>query len=433
MTMQKTKLTLSIAIAIGLTGSLASTLAAGSAAVWAAQSKPAQQVVVKNELTCTAPPKGMYACLAIRHTIYVRGHRAAVRPLATLQPMGGLAYGANQLRKAYGVTELGSHLKVIAVVDAYHSDSAFQDLADYRSTYGLGAMDDCGALSAEQSSSSDEPLTEMPDNKRPCFLQLDQEGNLAANRSTQNAGWAQETSLDIEMATAICPHCSILLVEARTPSMADFNQAVSIAAGFNNVRSISNSYGGNEVSERKFGAYADAQSRGIAVVASSGDSGYGVSAPASFASVIAVGGTTLHVDSRGKYLSETAWRSAGSGCSVTSKAPTWQPFELTGCNGKLTADVAAVADPATGVAVAFEGGWYTFGGTSVAAPIIAGMYAIGPDFGASAGDFTFANREKLHDITAGITGNCSVPFWCGAREGWDGPTGMGSPKGSDAF
>ena len=347
--------------------------------------------------------------------------------------MGGLAYGAAQLRKAYSVNELGSHLKVIAVVDAYHSDSAFQDVSDYRSTYGLGAIDDCGALQGNQGSANDETLTEMPDNKRPCFLQLDQTGNVAPSRATQNAGWAQETSLDIEMATAICPHCSILLVEARTPSMVDFNQAVSIAAGFKNVRSISNSYGGNEVSVRKFGAYADAASRGIAVVASSGDSGYGVSAPASFASVIAVGGTTLHLDSRGKYLSETAWRSAGSGCSVMSKAPTWQPYELTGCAGKLTADVAAVADPATGVAVAFEGGWYTFGGTSVAAPIIAGMYAIGPDFGSSAGDFTFANRAKLHDITEGITGNCVVPFWCGARDGWDGPTGMGSPKGSDAF
>ncbi len=106
---------------------------------------------------------------------------------------------------------------------------------------------------------------------------------------------------------------------------------------------------------------------------------------------------------------------------------------MTGCANKMTADFAAVADPATGVAVAFEGGWFTFGGTSVSAPIIAGMYAIGPTTGGAPAAFTVANKNQLHDIVEGSNGRCTVLYWCNAREGWDGPTGLGSPNGAGGF
>ncbi len=387
------------------------------------------KVTVKDQLSCSKPAKGFAACLAIRRTLSVNGVRGKIHPLASIQPLGGIAYGANQIRKAYGVTELGSRYKVIAVVDAYHSASAFQDLSDYRAMYNLGSMDDC----SDQTTGNGLRVAAIPVGKNPCFIQLDQNSVPAGDHATEDEGWAQETALDIEMASAICPHCSILLAEAKTSSLANFDRAVSVAGSFKGVRSISNSYGGFDTAETKYLSYASAAAKGIAVVASTGDSGFGVSAPASFASVIAVGGTSLHVDGRGKWQSETAWFKSGSGCSLYNRAATWQPISQTGCAGKLTADVSAVADPATGVAVAFEGGWYTFGGTSVAAPIIAGMYAVGPEVGDSAGEFTFANADKLHDVVDGSNGRCDVKYWCTAREGWDGPTGMGSPNGSDAF
>jgi hypothetical protein len=417
----KTK-TLSIALVAALS------IALGGAA---AMPMAAAKVTVKDQASCAKPTKGRVACLAIKRTLYLNGVRGKIRPLATVQPMGGIAYGANQLRKAYRVTEVGARFKVIAIVDAYHSASAYQDLVDYRAMYNLGPMDNCTRQDLPGMEGS--LLNAVPSGKNPCFMQLDQNGKVAVNHNTEDDGWAQETSLDVEMATAICPHCSILLVEAKTASMANFDRAVAIAGSFKGVKAISNSYGGSDNAELKYPAYAAAAAKGIAVVASSGDSGYGPSAPASFASVIAVGGTTLQVDSKGKWANETAWVKAGSGCSTYNRASAWQVVSQTGCAGKLTADVSAVADPATGVAVAYDGGWYTFGGTSVAAPIIAGMYAVGPDFGDSAGAFTVAHSDLLHDITDGSNGRCDVRYWCNAREGWDGPTGLGSPSGSDAF
>ena len=389
------------------------------------------KITVKDLPSCSKPARGMAACLAIKRTLFLNGVRGKVRPLATMQPLGGIAYGATQLRKAYGVTEQGARYKVIAIVDAYHSASAYQDLLDYRAMYNLGSMDNCTRQDLPEMEGS--TLTAVPAGKNPCFMQLNQNGVVATNHNTEDEGWAQETGLDLEMATAICPHCSILLVEAKTASMANFDRAVAVAGAFKGVKSISNSYGGSDNSELKYPSYAAASANGIAVVASSGDSGYGTSAPASFASVIAVGGTSLQVDSKGKWASETAWVKAGSGCSTYNRASSWQFISATGCAGKLTADVSAVADPATGVAVAFDGGWYTFGGTSVAAPIIAGMYAIGPDFGDSAGAFTVAHSDQLHDITDGTNGRCDVRYWCNARDGWDGPTGLGTPIGADAF
>jgi hypothetical protein len=420
-------------IAIAVTGiSVTATSTSASASSGGRDSaNSASKVVIKDQASCAKPGKGRVACLAIKRTFYLNGVRGKIRPLASVQPMGGIAYGANQLRKAYGVTAVGARFKVIAVVDAYHSASAYQDLVDYRAMYDLGPIDNCTKQDVPGMEGS--IMTEVPSGKSPCFMQLDQNGKVAVNHDTQDEGWAQETSLDIEMATAICPHCSILLVEAKIATMANFDRAVEIAAEFKGVKAISNSYGGSDNGEFKYPAYAAASAKGIAVVASSGDSGYGASAPANFASVIAVGGTSLRVDARGKWASETAWAKTGGGCSTYNRAASWQPVFLTGCAGKMSADVAAVADPATGVAVAFNGGWFTFGGTSVAAPIIAGMYAIGPDFGDSAGAFTLANKDKLHDVTEGSNGRCDVNYWCNARVGWDGPTGLGTPIGSDAF
>jgi subtilase family serine protease len=238
------------------------------------------------------------------------------------------------------------------------------------------------------------------------------------------------------MASAICPNCNVLLVEAKSNTFHNLTAAVSYTSRLRGVVSISNSYGASDT--RNMTAYETAATTyHKAVVASAGDAGYGVESPASFTHVIAVGGTHLVRDSSARGWRETGWSGAGSGCSVKNIGA-WQSSNTTGCSRKATADVSAVADPKTGVAVyssAFEAlsGWYVFGGTSVAAPIVASVYALANDFGASAGQWTWTHAAALNDVTSGSNGVCATPKWCTARAGWDGPTGLGTPNGTAAF
>jgi hypothetical protein len=236
------------------------------------------------------------------------------------------------------------------------------------------------------------------------------------------------------MASAVCPSCKLLLVEATSSSQANLGAAVNTAARLG-ANAISNSYGGPDASDNRYGRYY--HHAGVAITASTGDSGYGVSYPATSKWVTAVGGTTLTKSGGTKRgWRESAWSGSGSGCSTLNKAP-WQPSSTTHCSGRAVADIAAVADPATGVAVydsyAFEGtsGWLTFGGTSAASPIIAAAFALaGNTASVKDGSYVWAHHAAgVNDVTSGSTGHCSTSAWCNARRGWDGPTGWGSPKG----
>jgi len=156
---------------------------------------------------------------------------------------------------------------VIAIVDAYGYAGAEADLAVYRAQYGLP------------------PCTTA----NGCFIKRDQRGGTAYPRA--NTGWAQEQALDLDMASAMCPNCKILLVQADTPSFGNLAAAVNFAATYPGVKAISNSYGGGEAGSS---AYNSAYSHpGIAITASTGDSGFGASFPATSPTVIAVGGTRL--------------------------------------------------------------------------------------------------------------------------------------------
>ena len=411
--MRPFKITLS---AIALTAVL---LAPGLASTSASFASP-HRVSYRDSNSCTKARAGQVRCLAIRRSEFVNGIQQHA-----LTPMGGTAFGAPALRKAYGISSLGSRSKVIAIVDAEHSGTAYQDLVAYRKMYGIQDISNCGA--------DGQPLLALPTGRDTCFVQMNQDGLVDQSPTTTDQGWAQEIALDIEMASAVCPHCSILLVEAKTSSFGDLNAAVATAAAFKGVTAISNSYGGPDVNESKQPAYAGAAALGIAVVASSGDSGYGVSAPASFSSVIGVGGTSLVTDLGLRWNAETAWVNGGSGCSSLNPAAPWQDPAITGCYGKSVVDVAAVADPATGVAVTVDGQWYSFGGTSAAAPIIAALFGMKNNYGPSAGSYLWANRTALHDIVSGTNGRCQVPVFCNAVTGFDGPTGWGSPAGAGAF
>ena len=240
------------------------------------------------------------------------------------------------------------------------------------------------------------------------------------------------------MASAVCPQCAILLVESNSSSILDLGTAVNRAA-LMGAKAISNSYGtSNEFrGETSYDSYYNHP--GIAITASSGDSGYGTSFPAVSNHVVAVGGTSLVEDGSARGFSETAWSGAGSGCSTYFSKPSWQTDA--GCARRAEADVSAVANPSTGVAVydsyGSSGGnnWYVFGGTSVSAPIIAGAYGLA--YNGTVTDYParllYANPVGLFDVVGGSNGNCSPSYLCNAVAGFDGPTGLGTPNGLASF
>jgi hypothetical protein len=325
-------------------------------------------------------------------------------PLAAASPKG---YSPADLRAAYNASANSS--ATIAIVDAYGYPNAESDLATYRAQFGLPP---CSAANG-------------------CFTKVNQDGR-QDNYPRPNVSWAQETALDLDMASAMCPNCKLLLVEANTNRYQDLAAAVTRAAGLG-AHVISNSYGGGESGTT--GYEAAYNQPGVAVTASSGDSGYGVQFPASSPHVTAVGGTSLTRGSTSRGWSESVWSGAGSGCSVVYGKPAWQTDS--GCSKRTVADVSAVADPQTGVAVygpvnGGKSGWMTFGGTSVAAPIIAGIY--GANGGkVSYGSDPYAHTTSLFDVTAGSNGTCNPTYLCTAGTAYDGPTGLGTPNGATAF
>jgi subtilase family serine protease len=251
-----------------------------------------------------------------------------------------------------------------------------------------------------------------------------------------DVGWAEEISLDVDMVSAICPNCHILLVEATNNSLSNLAAAVNRAA-LMGAQAISNSYGASETGTA--GIEASYNHPGHALTASSGDSGFGVEFPASSPHVTAVGGTTLNRSTNARGWTESAWSGAGSGCSRVYAKPSWQ--HDTGCARRTVADVSAVANPNTGVAV-FDtfgvtgGPWFQFGGTSVSAPIIASVYGLaGNGATVNYGSFPYSHTASLFDVVGGTNTNrrCSPSYLCTAVAGYDGPTGLGTPNGTGAF
>ncbi len=352
---------------------------------------------------CAAVPRGFARCNAEIVT------NATGAPLIASAPAG---YGPSELGAAYALPGLPAAAgggQTLAIVDAYDDPNAEQDLGVYRAQYGLSS---CTSANG-------------------CFEKVNQRGSTNAYPAA-DSGWAQEISLDLDMAAAVCPNCRLLLVEADSSGLGDLMTAVDRAATLGATQ-ISNSYGGAEYpAETSDESHYDHP--GIAITASSGDSGYGVEFPAASRYVTAVGGTRLTRDAGtpGGW-SETAWSGAGSGCSAYVAKPAWQTDH--GCANRSVADVAAVADPATPVAVydsvpvQSSSGWLLMGGTSASAVIVAGFDALlGPS--AAAPSYPYAHRGAFIDIVSGSTGTCTPAYLCTAGPDWDGPTGLGSIDGA---
>jgi subtilase family serine protease len=312
-------------------------------------------------------------------------------------------YAPIDLQTAYDLTSDSKNKgsgETVAVVDAYDDPNAAADLDAYRSRFGLPACTVAnGCFTKQQYTSQTDPR------------------------------WASEESVDIDMVSAICPNCKILVVEAASASIADFSTAETYATAHADY--VSNSWGGNEGITAYDGDY---QTSCGAIAAATGDHGYNATAqwPAILPTVIGVGGTSLTSISPRE---ETAWSGAGSGCSKVYAKPSFQKGLNTACSMRAQADVSADADPYTGVAAYdtfHEGGWLVFGGTSVATAIVASVSALEGNAGADPPGSLYSHVSDLNDVTSGSNGTCGVPL-CTAGRGWNGPTGLGTPKGTAAF
>ncbi|MDT4916265.1 MAG: hypothetical protein QOH89_965 [Pseudonocardiales bacterium] len=337
-------------------------------------------------------------------------------PHAAAAPSG---YGPADLKAAYNLDTTRGTGQTIAIVDAYDDKTAEADLGVYRAQFGLP------------------PCTTA----NGCFKKVNQNG-VQGSYPSNNVGWALEISLDLDMASAVCPNCKILLVEATNNQNANLYKAVDRAA-LMGANVISNSYGGSEAATETSDD-VHFNHPGVAITVSSGDAGYGVEYPAASRYVTAVGGTTL--TRSGGSFTESAWSGAGSGCSAYEAKPAWQ--HDAGCARRTVADVSAVADPNTGVAVydsncngfqqligqCFKG-WGIVGGTSASAPIIGGVYALAGNSASVSypSSLPYGNTGALHDVTSGSNGSCGGSYLCTAGAGYDGPTGLGTPNGYGAF
>jgi subtilase family serine protease len=308
-------------------------------------------------------------------------------------------YTPAQIRHAYGfdtLTGTGANA-TIAIIDAYGSRSVQSDFNLFCNTFGLPA-------------------------------QTIQVVN-AQGKPGINTGWAQETSLDVQWAHAIAPSAKILLVVAQSASLNNLLGAVDKAVAMG-ATVVSMSWGSSEFSgEASYDFHFNVP--GVTFVASSGDGREQVEWPAASRYVVGVGGTSLYLDSSGHYSYESAWTGSGGGISAYLPAPSYQA-SWSGLAFRTVPDVSYLADPNTGVYVAYGGRWYEFGGTSVGAPQWAALVALtgglklgaGPDLYSAAGTADVINSSNYFDITSGNNGPDLDDY---AIPGYDLVTGLGSP------
>jgi subtilase family serine protease len=375
---------------------------------------------------------------------------------STSAPSSG--YYPADLQSAYGLASAaasftpGPNAPTVAIVDAYDDPNAASDLATYRAAMSGATDPNTGLVNG-----AFPPLCSSGQTSGcVSFTKLNQYGGTSYPRG--NTGWSEEISLDLDMVSAVCPDCNIVLVEASSNSFSNLDQAVAEAQSLHPA-AITNSYGGSEFStETSYNStYSySASGKGTAVTAATGDSGYGVEFPAAAPGVTAVGGTSLTYTGSGSGISwaETVWSGSGAGCSSYEAMPSWQDVQgvyasTAYCTGRQVADVSAVADPNTGVAVYDtynEPGWMVFGGTSASTQIIGGVYGLAAGAGtlqpSPAGLYpdgasgATGSTPGLLPVTSGSDGNCG-DYLCNASyslsSGYNGPAGLGTPEGVGAF
>ncbi len=346
-----------------------------------------------------------------------------IKKAATLSPTGLFpaqirhAYSFDQLICTYtgtfGATNLCGYGQTIAIVDAYDNPNIQQDLTTFSNQFGLP---DCTSTNG-------------------CFVKAIPQGKPRGNQ-----GWALEEALDVQWAHAMAPGAKIILVEAKSNSFSNLLGAVDYAVSIG-ANQVSMSWGGSEFSSEANYDY-HFNKNNVSFFASSGDSGSGTSWPAASPYVVAVGGTTLNVDSSGSVSSETAWSGSGGGISLYESEQSYQTnYGISSNNKRAIPDVSYNANPNTGVPVydsyGYQGskGWFQVGGTSAGAPQWAALTAIVNNARSTPMSSTSYGTETLlygaatgtdyandfRDIITGSNGGFS------AGTGYDLVTGVGSP------
>jgi hypothetical protein len=381
---------------------------------------------------CTSSP-GRMGCLSIADPPAVKT-ASGYKILGAGPSLEGGGEGGGidpkELQEAYKIPATGGTTQTVAIVDAYDDPNAEADLAKYREKYKLP---ECKKENAKKEVTH-------------CFRKINQkgeEGNYPTDRYPRLSfgleDWGLEISLDLDMVSAACPECHILLVEATNDENANLYAAEKEAASFEGTTEISNSWGEEEYAEE---ATADTNFNhsGIPTTVAAGDSGYGVQYPAASKDVISVGGTTLKKKAEGERgWEDSVWADSGGGCSRYESKPTWQTDP--GCLERTDNDVAAVANYSESPVSVYDSyeyeeegigtgklGWVLLGGTSVAAPLVAGIEAHASTTVRDEGAEAFY-RHSLFDVISGSNGVCQHTYLCEAEEGYDGPTGWGSPNG----
>ncbi|MGZ5055254.1 MAG: S53 family peptidase [Methylobacter sp.] len=342
------------------------------------------------------------------HMIFIPQQGQGATPLA-LTPAGE---SPSSISSAYQFTPTGS--QTIVIVDAYDYPTAENDLNVFSQQFNLPSCTKANG----------------------CFQVVYAKGV----KPRANCGWAQEAALDIEWAHAMAPSAKIVLVEAASSSFSDLLKAVDVGTNIitqnGGKGELSMSWGGSEFSsETSYDSHFT--NPNVVYFAASGDTGGKVIYPSASPNVVSAGGTTIKRDSSGKFIGETAWSGSGGGPSLYENMPVYQTGILTGSK-RGTPDFSFDADPASGVSVYDStscngvSGWLVFGGTSVAAPALAGIVN-------SAGHFYSGSQDQLSviynsyssstyitdfmDVMSGSAGSYT------ANTGWDFTTGVGSNLG----
>jgi hypothetical protein len=475
---------------------------AQSAAALTVSPLPRSDYTVRS--VCAAPSREHAGCLSLQlvpQTASARAHThplgmTRVAPVVALSPaVGDFGLRPQDLHSAYQLPDSAPSTQTIALVDAYNDPTAEADLKGYDEEFGLPACTVANGCFKQVNQKGETGNPPFP--KTTQELETARKGTKVARAEAEEAtGWALEISLDIEVAHATCQTCDIVLVEANVPSYEDLEAGERSAATLG-ASEISNSWGGSEEGETpELESSSPFNRPGTVITAAAGDDGYlnwdsssnsekgHPDFPASSPHVVAVGGTHLSLGTNSAWAGETVWNgdhATGGGCSLELTAQPWQQsvpdWSAIGCASKrAVADVAADADPYTGIAVhdtspeceyKYEEAkvihvvyWCTIGGTSAASPLIASTFALagGANGVAYPAKTLYENEQRtpqsLHDVTVGSNGGCTKPFLedglsgctiaeeatscgsegiCVAGTGYDGPTGVGTPAGIEAF
>lgn len=311
--------------------------------------------------------------------------------------------------------------RAIAVVDAYDDPNAFADLQAFSAQFGVRAPNPTSfqvvyaPLGGATPGSCTGPATQPP-NAAPY-------------------GWDVEESVDVQYAHAMAPRATLFLVEAQSNYDTDLDCAVTVASSLvarAGGGEVSMSWGGTEFPEET-ASDPIFTTHGVVYLAATGDDP-GVIYPSASPYVVAVGGTSLSTNfNTGNFEFENSWQEGGGGASAFESRPSYQDriARLVGTQRGVP-DVSADANPITGVWVADSlvygpGTWYIVGGTSLAAPTVAGIVNAAGSFApSSTSELNTVYRAPFgfNDITVG---NCGPYMGSWATPGWDSCTGVGTP------